>query len=869
MVMILPLLLGLLAASLLMLAARQDSVKLQQLAAAQAITFESINLMSIGRDVARHPEEQRAVKQWWITSQHLTELLLRVDVAGYQERVERMRREQRILDDFFQRLAQTGNPEHAPLFPVLLQRLESQMALHAQTLAAEAGNLMRDIQSEQLLERQQVDSLIIGLLLMLTLTLTLVSGVSGRRLLQRLKRLQVATTQVGVGNLDYRIGDVQGDELGEFACAFDEMTGNLKQVTARRDVLLREIEARERAQTELQGYKNHLEELVATRTLELEQSNRQLRETQFAMDRSGIAIQWLDAENGRLLSVNDQAGAMLDYSRDELLRRYMSDICADFAAERFQALAMLCHEQGYTRFESVYRARDGRELPVEIVLYYQPPLSEVSGRYIAFVSDISQRKAAEQALLQAKNAAETANRAKSVFLSNMSHELRTPLNAILGFAQLMERDPVLAETHRRELATIHRSGHHLLALINDVLEISRIEAGRTSINKQNFDLTECLSAITEMIHVRAEQKALDFVVDQQGQLPGYVYGDAHHLRQVLINLLGNAVKYTDQGSITLRLTPVEDSIRFQVIDTGPGIAANDLPLIFQAFYQTDVGIAKGEGTGLGLAISTEFVRLMGGEISVNSEVGKGSLFEFTLPLPEANAPVMTDAQHRVIGLAADQAPVRVLVVDDNADNRELISLLLEGIGIQVKSVVDGRQAVACFETWHPHFIWMDMRMPVLNGYEATKIIRSLPGGKEVKIAALTASAFKEDQNAILAAGCDDMLAKPVDEYHLFRLMGDLLGLHFQFADGEMGDQDRPRPLDEALDLSVLNAELRGKLAKAAKLLDAEAIQAVIECIRPEYPEQAKAIAAWVDAYRFEVLVKMCRDAEITLGNTHE
>ncbi|TAN75052.1 MAG: hybrid sensor histidine kinase/response regulator [Gallionella sp.] len=483
---------------------------------------------------------------------------------------------------------------------------------------------------------------------------------------------------------------------------------------------------------------------------------------------------------------------------------------------------------------------------------------------------VEQLQRQEQALATACEAAEAANHAKSMFLSNMSHELRTPLNAILGFAQLMEHDPLLTEHHRRELETIHRSGHHLLALINDVLEISRIEAGRTTVHNEDFDLADALRSIEEMIRIRAEHKALEFTIERCGQLPHYVRGDAHHLRQVLLNLLGNAVKYTDHGRICLRLVPndhgahgmpdTEDRIRFEVIDSGPGIAPEEQQRIFQAFYQTKAGADKGEGSGLGLTISREFVRLMGGELTVHSEPGQGSVFAFSLPLPEAEAPAITAPQFRVIGLAEDQPPVRVLVAEDNADNRELITMLLRDLGVEVRGVENGRQAIEIFQAWQPHFIWMDMRMPVLDGYEATKIIRSLPGGVGVKIAALTASAFREDQTAILAAGCDDMLVKPIDASRLYTLMGELLGLRYRYADAPASATTPQQPAAGA-NLADLPEALRRELLAAAEMLDTEAIHAVVERIRPERPELARAIAAWVEAYRFDAVATLCRNGD--------
>lgn len=474
--------------------------------------------------------------------------------------------------------------------------------------------------------------------------------------------------------------------------------------------------------------------------------------------------------------------------------------------------------------------------------------------------EIEARKNVEAALIEARDSAQAANRAKSIFLANMSHELRTPLNAILGFAQIMQRDTSLAETHRSQLETINRSGNHLLSLINDVLEISRIEAGRTKIENEVFSLNELLKAVEDMIRVRAESKGLQFNSLRDGALPSYVYGDAHHLRQILLNLLSNAVKYTEQGSVSLRLRAYGDKIEFEVADTGIGIPHEDLQNIFQAFYQTDLGAKKGEGTGLGLTISHEFVRMMGGEINVRSVPGDGSVFTVNLPLPEAEAPAVSIPPSRVIGLAADQAPVRILVAEDNPDNRELIRLLLSAVGFEVKTVENGQQAIECFQTWQPHFIWMDMRMPVLNGYEATKNIRSLPGGNKVKIAALTASAFREDRDAILAAGCDDLLAKPIDERRLFQVMGDLLGVRYQFAED---DEVKTEPVrtNGTIDLSPLDSKLKAELKTAAELLDAEAVDAIVVRIMQNHPEIANAIRVWTSVYRFDVIAKLCQNGE--------
>lgn len=460
-------------------------------------------------------------------------------------------------------------------------------------------------------------------------------------------------------------------------------------------------------------------------------------------------------------------------------------------------------------------------------------------------------------LAVAKERAESSNRAKSVFLANMSHELRTPLNAILGFAQLLQHDPGLQAESHKKLATINRSGEHLLALINDVLEISRIEAGRSETRASAFHLGDLLGGLAEMIQVRAEHKGLAFELTPSADLPLDVMGDAHHLKQILINLLGNAVKYTDQGHISLRVSPVNGAIQFEVSDTGQGIDLPDQENIFLAFYQTAAGIAKGEGTGLGLAISREYAHLMGGELAVRSQPGQGSVFTLRVPLPatHAVAPSHPMDHGRIIGLATASEPPRILVVDDKADNRELVCQILALAGFQAKAVDNGQQAIDSFMHWQPHLIWMDMRMPVMDGYEATRQIRTLPGGLAVKIVALTASAFEEDRAAIMAAGCDDMVRKPVEEARLFQVMGELLGLHYRYQEQTV---TLAPPAPARLDLLVLPAALRMELKTAAEKLDQEAMHLLVSQIRQDgHTALAQGLSTLVAQYRFDRIADLC------------
>ena len=457
-------------------------------------------------------------------------------------------------------------------------------------------------------------------------------------------------------------------------------------------------------------------------------------------------------------------------------------------------------------------------------------------------------------LESARDVAESANRAKSAFLANMSHELRTPLNAILGFAQLLERDDGIPEDQRQQIGIIYRSGRRLLSLINDVLEVSSIEAGRTTVRGDPFDLSAALTAIEETIRVRAEAKGLEFTVDQPADLPRHVLGDADHLRHVLVNLLDNAVRFTDRGRITLRVAAEADGrVRFEVADTGPGIAEPEQARIFESFYQTTGGIATGEGTGLGLSISRTFVRLMGGEITLASEIGKGSTFAFSIPLPQSEIVPPVAGGPVVVGLADGQAAPRVLVAEDHPDNQEVMDRLLRQLGCEVRIAGNGQEAVDICAAWHPQLILMDIRMPVVNGYEATRAIRNLAGGDSIAIVALTASTSAEEWRNAVAIGCDDLLGKPVDETVLFETIGRLLGLRLRYA------QPAPAPAGPpATSLAALPPAVRAELVRGAVALDRELTLAIAGRLGPEHAAEASLVAGLANDYRFDRIEELCR-----------
>jgi CheY-like chemotaxis protein len=446
----------------------------------------------------------------------------------------------------------------------------------------------------------------------------------------------------------------------------------------------------------------------------------------------------------------------------------------------------------------------------------------------------------------------------------MSHELRTPLNAILGFAQLMQRDTTLNQEQRNNLATINRSGDHLLTLINDVLEISRIESGRVKKIETNFNLHEMLMGIEEMVRIRAKSKDFELQFKYGDDLPLYVRGDDRKLRQVLINLLNNAVKFTDQGSVILGVETEhrdrQTALRFSVTDTGVGIPPDEQADIFKPFVQVIVNEHSGEGSGLGLAISYEFVHILGGELKLESKPAQGSSFFFTVPLEiitEGGLEKSLPTEH-AIELEKGQPDYRILIAEDQADNRRLLSTLLDHLGFKVKEATNGEQAVQIFKTWHPHLVWMDMRMPVMDGYEATKIIKSKVSGKQTPVLALTASAFEEDRERILASGCDGFVRKPLKENDIIESLIQHLGVRFRYEEIQT-----MFPLDKSFSrqaLSQLPDALMAELLKAAIHLDIEAMNKLADQVARYSVDLADTINTLSGGFRFDLIQKAVQEA---------
>jgi PAS domain S-box-containing protein len=632
-------------------------------------------------------------------------------------------------------------------------------------------------------------------------------------------------------------------------------------------------DALRQSEAALQAANRQLEQRVQERTAALRESQALLHTV---LEHSPAFIFVYDLD-GRYMLINRSGANLFGLAPEEIIGKTGDELVAAEHVERWReedrqviaAKTAIAFEQSYQHHDNSYTH----------LLMKFPLLNDQNEVYAigGVITDITKRKQDEQELQRAKEAAEAANRAKSTFLANMSHELRTPLNAILGFTQLLVQDGDVPYEQQESLQIIERSGEHLLALINDILEMSKIEAGRAKLTEKECTLNVLLHDLIAMFQLRAEKKGVSLSLSKSAYTPGYIFVDESKLRQILINLLGNAIKFTDKGSVTLQVTsdmsePLPpDSVvllHFHVQDTGPGIVEEEQSTLFDAFTQTATGIAKQEGTGLGLSICNHYVQMMGGSITMQSQPGHGSTFSFSIPVQVISPDRVetTSTPRKITGIANHQPHWRILIVEDRDHNRLLLLHILERLGFEVLVAMNGKKAVEQWETWHPQLIFMDMRMPVMDGYEATRQIRLKQATSSLAapyIIALTAATFEEDQRNMLDAGCDACIRKPFTTEDIYQVLRDYLAVRFVYEDAQQqkssiesasGRHNTPLPPLPTESLQVLPAWWLKELHYAAVLGNVFLVEELTGQIHEEYHALAELINQYVWDFQFEQIV---------------
>ncbi len=583
-------------------------------------------------------------------------------------------------------------------------------------------------------------------------------------------------------------------------------------------------------------------------------------------------------ELGHIVMLNTRAVEMFGYRPEELMGQMVEMLLPEEHRAIHTTMRQRYTQHPTSRFmgqqqKLMARRKNGTVFPVEIGL----SVAEVSagGHLIAsYINDTTERYQTEAALLQAKDQAEEASRAKSTFLANMNHELRTPLNAILGFSQLLLHHEQLTSAQQEDLSIIIQSAEHLLALINAVLDFSKIEAGQVTLNPTAFNLCQMLEDIEDMLRIKAEEKALGLYFQRDENVPCHIYADELKLRQVLINLLDNALKFTQKGEIVLharRVSPMADEdarIEFSVQDTGPGIAPEERKTLFEAFIQTNAGQRARQGTGLGLAISREFARLMGGELTVRSQPGQGACFAFDIPVSIQDAfdiPAKSSPR-QVIGIQPHSMPpdgsdYRVLIAEGDANNRALLKKLLDPLGFATRDVEDGPTALKMWQRWSPHIALVDTALPRMSGEEVVERARACSGPQATVWIALTTEYLMAVPEHNHSEIFDAIITKPFSPDKLFECLKAHLPIRFIYAAQEPRVLQTPliRASDMVEHMRELDSAMQEQLHQAVLRTDIEHIIHLITKIEAHDNALAQALLNMAERFDYNRMLTVLRD----------
>lgn len=568
------------------------------------------------------------------------------------------------------------------------------------------------------------------------------------------------------------------------------------------------------------------------------------------LDLAGEGIFGLDGK-ARFIFVNPRASKLLGYEPDELIGKYINETIAKNilkkGSQQKERLMLISKE------EQSFLNKTGHEFPID---YVSTPIyknkTTLEGSVVVF-SDITKRKQHEDELKKATLEAQKANRSKSMFLTNMSHELRTPLNAILGFATLLKKSSTISDTEKESLKTIHRSGQHLLSIINEILEFAKIEAGKVIINSVETNLYNLLEDIELMFTARCILKDLDFSLSIDEKVPKYIKCDEKRLRQIFINILGNALKFTKEGSIKVNVDFEDSKLIVEVVDTGIGMNKEAQEIVFKPFEQYEEIKHKHNGTGLGLAITKELVEKMNGDISLSSEVGIGTKFLFKVLVIELKdyKEENSNRNKEIISVKTNNKDLKILVADDTKVNRDLLVQFLHSYNINTFEACDGKEVLKAVEKDKFDLIFMDILMPNLDGIETIKNLRFNPIHKNIPIVAISANVFEDDKQKALDAGADYFLSKPFEEEDITQTLEKILPIEFIYSDTQKNS------LNEVESINLLSEEICIKLNNAALELDGETILEIIKEF--DFPESTSLIIKkFLKEYRFDEIIKFTR-----------